>query len=171
WCDTIDHLDHVGLAGDPMRQRWERVRVEGRPALWFQTRPVQPRLPVATDPALGPDAEAEARAALGRRLAAMGLRIDHGHDATAGPALGLGSDGSDGTERWAVTFPGAVDDPASAAVAVAELRLDHLIPFLRSLGIDPADAVPFRPDGQDPPPVVPEPPGWSSPGDGAAARR
>jgi len=166
WCDTMDHLDRVGLAADPLRQRWEQVRVEGRPALWFQTRPVQPRLPVAVDEAVPASDRPDGLSALGRRLAALGLRIDHESPAT--PACGLllarSNDGA-----WAIS----PQPPAERGgpIPLAELRAEHLAAVLDALGADPADAVPFRPDGQDPPPVVPEPPGWTASGDAATARR
>lgn len=161
WCDTIDHLDRVGLAADPLRQRWESVRVVGRPAMWFQTRPIQPRLPIAVD---GGSAErAEAATAVGHRLAPLGLRVDHLADGAAGPVLRVERTGSGG---WAVRV-GAAD----ARIPLAELRLDHLAPLLDALGLAGAAAVAFRPEGQDPPPVVPEPPGWASPPDPAAPSR
>ncbi len=169
WCDTMDHLDRIGLSADPLRQRWEAVQVSGRPTMWFQTRPIQPRIPLAVD---GDDAErADAVTAIGRRLAPLGLRVDHLADAGAGagaepdlgPALHVGRAPAGG---WAVAI-----DPADDPIPLAELRADHLAPLLAALGLDPTDAVPFRPDGQEPPPVVPEPPGWREAAADEAAHR
>lgn len=164
WCDTIDHLDRVGLAADPLRQRWEQVRVEGRPSLWFQTRPIQPRIPVRTEDGLADEDRTAARAAVGRRFAALGLRIDHEATAADGPHLLVDTPDSG---RWTVR---AHAGGAGPEIALAELRLDDLDDLLLALGADPAAAVPFRPDGQDPPPVVPEPEGWV-PADDAAEHR
>lgn len=166
WCDTMDHLDRVGLDADPIRQRWEQVQVLGRPALWYQTRPVQPRLPVTVDDRVPPADRASGRTALGRRLAALGLRIDHlpASSSSAGLRLTRTDEGA-----WAVR-PGP--EPAQARpVPLSELRSSDLAAAIVALGLDPAAAVPFRPDGQDPPPVVPEPPGWSPSGDGDRSHR
>jgi len=175
WCDTIDHLDRVGLAADPLRQRWEQVRVQGRPGLWFQTRPVQPRLPVAVDPALRAHERDGARAALARRLAALGLRIDHEEPAASQALLHLRRAQVDGPASWEVTIADTLADGRPGGrdrtVAVAELRRHDLLPLLSALGLDPGTAVPFRPDGQDPPPVVPEPTGWAPPSDGDRSHR
>jgi hypothetical protein len=165
WCDTIDHLDRVGSPADPLRQRWEQVRVEGRPAMWFQTRPRQPRLAVGAAPSVagpvaGPDAAAGV-AALQRRLAAIGLRIDHERPA-GGADLVVERAGS----GWAVRVAGG------PPVLVAELRMGHLDPLIDTLALDRSQIQPYRPDGQDPPPVVPEPPGWApEPGDAVRPRR
>lgn len=144
WCDTIDHLDHVGVRADALRQRWEQVAVEGRPALWYQTRPRQPRLPVLVSGSAAGAAGLAAR--VGRQLAPLGLRVDHDRLAAAsGPGI----------------------DPDGVPRSIEGAR-----PVLEALGLDPADAVPFDPDGQDPPPVVPEPAGWvPPPDDGGRSRR
>ena len=150
WCDTIDHLDRTGLRADALRQRWEQVDVRVRPSVWVQTRPVQPRLPLALESALSEAERSTAVLAAGRKLAPLGLRIDH--------------------ERT-----GAVAGPALRPDQITE-HVDDLLPLLAELGLDPAAAQPFDPAGQDPPPVVPEPPGWSPdpgghPGDDGRSRR
>ena len=151
WCDTMDHLDHVGLRGDALRQRWERVTVSGRPKLWFQTRAVQPRIAVVADPAAGTVVEA-----LDRHLAALGVRRDHlVADPAVVPHVALGID--DGRPT-VVVLPG---QPGGAPILrpLGDLVLADLAPVLPATG--PGAAVPFDPDGQEPPPVEPEPPGWT----------
>src|SRR5690606_8350800 len=109
------------------------------------TRPIQPRLPVALDPDLAPEQREAAIAAAGRRLARLGLRVDHRR-------------------------VGDIDGPALDPNQVPD-RIDGLLPLLDALGLDPATACPFDPDGQDPPPVEREPPGWAPPCDEAGSRR
>ncbi|MCU1370764.1 MAG: hypothetical protein JWO77_1958 [Ilumatobacteraceae bacterium] len=172
WCDTMDHLDRVGLRADPLRQRWERVSVLARPAVWVQTRPRQPRLPVVIAEDVPHADHRRGIDALGRRLAALGLRIDHdavhrAPDAGAEPALRLTRTDGGG---WAVLpNPGAVAiDPIPLPALVA----GDLDPLLAALGLDPGAVAPFDPDGQDPPPAIPEPPGWvPPPDDGAGSHR
>lgn len=165
WCDTIDHLDRIGLAADPIRQRWEQVRVVGRPAVWFQTRPRQPRLPVTVAAAGSERDQVQAVERLGRRLAALGLRIDHEAQAE-GPGAALHLEPGP-TGAWTAAVVGAAGH--GSPVPIAGLRAEHVRPLLDALGLDPAAAVPFAPDGQDPPPVVPEPPGWEPEPEAAAA--
>lgn len=172
WCDTIDHLDRVGLRADPLRQRWEGVARHARPWLWFQTRPIQPRIPVEVDPSVPPGRWAEALEATGRRLASLGVRIDHapGQSGPRRPALAVSS----GSGGWQVHLLAEGDPPTSTStppptpetMALAALDLSSLEPLIRAAGRDPADAMAFDPDGQDPPPVEEEPPDWKpGPGD------
>lgn len=167
WCDTIDHLDRVGLRADPLRQRWEQVPVVVRPPVWFQTRPRQPRLAVAIGSEVPEGDRAAGLDALGRRLAALGLRIDH---ESGGPAdAGLDLVRLD-TGTWAVRPRPAPE--RTGPIALSELRREDLGGVLSALGADPDEVVPFRPEGQDPPPIVPEPPGWAPPpGDDHGSRR
>lgn len=168
WCDTIDHLDRVGLRADPLRQRWEQVQVRGRPAMWFQTRPVQPRVPLALPAGLTADERSGAVLSVGRALAPIGVRLDHQQiGEVEGPALSAEA----GPEGW--TGPVILRTGADAVAALpAELRLDDVVPLLDALGLDADTAQPFDPDGQDPPPVVPEPPDWlPAADDGTGSRR
>ena len=164
WCDTMDHLDHVGLAADDLRQRWEQVTRFARPAMWFQTRAVQPRLPVVVAESV-PDPTASVDA-IARRLAVLGLRVDrrqpHRDDGTASAIVVVGH----GDRVEVRTGAGA-----GVTVSPGDLDLDALRPLLDELGLDPDDAVPFDPDGQGPPPVVPEPPGWRVGADGATTEQ
>jgi hypothetical protein len=156
WCDTIDHLDRVGLAADELRQRWERVPRVRRPGQWYQDRPVQPRVPVVvmgTD-GLAPGEVARARELAARRLAALGVRIDRLHPPRP-PALVV-SAGPEGARARVDLADGG--GPVGER-SLGDLGADDLAPLLAALGADPAACVPFDPDGQDPPPVVAPPPG------------
>jgi hypothetical protein len=147
WCETIDQLDEVGLAADPWRQRWETVQLRPRPGLTYQDRAIQPRIPIAADPAID-------LRVVGRRLASLGLRIDHGRTPADEqvPALVIGVAGP-GRAVAEVRLP--TDPPvAQPAVALDDLTLADLVPLLHALGVDPSDAVVFDPDGQPPRPSV-----------------
>jgi hypothetical protein len=142
WTDIIDHCDHVGLAGDALRQRWERVDHTPPPELEPMTRPIQPRLGL-----VGPEGAArapqEAIETVARRLARLGLRLDHGASSQE-PAPGIELVGD--RSPWSVRI--RVPGPASEVpVPIAELRLEHLAPLLAAISADPADIVPFDPDG------------------------
>lgn len=140
WCETMDHLDHVGLSADPLRQRWEQVRVVGRPALRFETRPIQPRVPLVVD-----DGDRRITAIdVGAVLAPLGLRVDHevgGSD--LGPAV-VASVGPDGQLLVSVRIAGS----ESPAVPASEVDAAALAPLLDALGMDASTAQPFDPGGR-----------------------
>jgi hypothetical protein len=147
WCETIDHLDHVGLAADRWRQRWELVERRARPNLVYQQRAIQPRIPVET----GPGVEL---ADVGPALARIGVRVDHERSPAdqATPALAVRRD-PHGERSAHLRLPGS-QAGTGPSVAVAELRLADLEPLLDALGADPDDAVAFDPAGHPPPAVV-----------------
>lgn len=130
WCDLVDCLDLAGLRADPLRQRWERVprrSVHGRAGA---DRPLQPRLPV--------DAPEELRPAVGRHLARLGLRVDHGPG--PGPADAALIVRRDERTPVATVRLGGADGPARP---LAELRLEDLLGLLEALGASPDAAVAF----------------------------
>lgn len=146
WCDTIDHLDHVGLAGDPLRERWELVpRVPYRD-LDFETRTIQPRLPVDAH-----DAPRSAVEQLARHLAPLGLRVAWDQPVgAAGPAVVLTCDG--GTVQAAVRRG---DGTLDAPVPVPLVQRRDLAGLIHDLQIDLSTVQPFDPDGQERTPTGP----------------
>jgi hypothetical protein len=141
--------------------------------VWFQERPVQPRLRVVCEAhgAAGDADEARLAEDVARRLAALGLRIDRvatPGTADGGPAL-LAARSAEGTEVRVRLGQGGTDPgPAGGWIPLRELSAADLGPLLEAIGADPADCVPFDPDGQEPPPAVPAPPGFG-PGSGSHA--
>jgi hypothetical protein len=142
WCDTIDHIDRIGIEADELRQRWETVTILRAPGVRYEDRAVQPRLPLDRG-----RASADGVDRLARRLAPLGLRIDR--LATPAPtdrALEIVDEQPLTVRIRPATGVGG--DP----IAVRELRLEHLLALLDDDERSPERLVPFDPGGQDAPP-------------------
>lgn len=143
WCDTMDHLDHVGLAADPLRERWELAERAPYRGLSFETRAIQPRLPLDADGATAGQVDV-----LARHLAQLGLRIRRlPGGGPPGPAVVLAD-----AAGQAVVQARRADGSTGSAVPVGRLERSDLADLLRDLHVDLSTLVPFDPGGQDPPP-------------------
>lgn len=139
----LEHCDLVGLAADPLRQRWEAIPNAPADRDDYRRLPLQQRVQVTALDGHAPGPELVRVA--GRALAPLGLRLDHAvgtarHGSTPPLAEPVGPDRGDGPVLALVATDGGLRDGAGRSLEGA----------LAAAGVTVRPDLAFDPDGQPP---------------------